>query len=76
MAQAPACRAGGGVSQPATIYAVLSVNRIARRELIAEYVEPAEALHHCKLLRWAGKPATVALLTELDASELSDDQPK
>lgn len=51
---------------PTPIYAVIAIDRRCRRQLIAEYREPAQAKRHAQGLCWAGVSATVMLMTELD----------
>jgi hypothetical protein len=54
------------------IYAVIAIDRRCRRQLVAEYREPAQAKRHAQGLCWAGTPATVMLMTELEQTSQVD----
>ena len=49
----------------APVYAVVSKRQDGHRRIVGEYAEPSEALGAAKLLRWAGDPAEVVVLTRL-----------
>jgi len=53
----------------APLYLVTDKRSDGRVRLLAEYTEPQAALHHARMLRWAGTPAEILVARAMDALE-------
>lgn len=50
------------------VYAILDRRRDGNPRIVGEYTDPAAARSAADLLRWAGSPAEVVLITSIEAA--------
>ena len=58
------------------LYALIDRRRDGRPRIVSEHTDPQCARHAADLLRWAGDPVEIVLLSVVEANEPRDDSSK